>query len=67
MTRMRLKVSPVSGARTTPRQDWSILIVRIRSSSQRVSFSRWSPAWTCSANLSMAILTLACTGLGSFE
>ena len=46
-----------SGARTTPRQNWSIRIVRIRSSLLRVSFSRCSPAWTCSANLSIAILT----------
>ena len=58
---------PVSGAITTPRQDWSMRIVRIRSSLHLVIFSRCSPAWTCSANLSMAVFTEFCIGFGSFE
>ncbi len=42
-TRSRTKVSPVGGASTTPRQNWSIRIVRICLSAAFVRLSSFSP------------------------
>src|SRR5690606_11834898 len=57
ITLSRQYTSPLSGASTTPRQNWSIRIVRIRGSLALLSFSRCSPACVCSANLAIAAST----------
>ncbi len=53
-TRSSTYWSPRSGARTTPRQNWSMRMVRTRASRGLVSFSRCRPAWVCAENFSTA-------------